>query len=130
MPKPHRYKLLLDEGLSPRNRYSILNSRHDVKHLIHDYSVNKIRHESGEVIHDDEVYKFAITKGRLIITFNIKHFRPIAEKSTQTGIIGLSPHLTLDDYIDSRLNALLTRKKPTELFGTYNFLHHQREKVK
>lgn len=124
-----RYKLLLDENLSPRQRYRILNSSHDVKHLIHDYSANREKIKKNKPIEDIEVYKLAERESRLIITHNNKHFIKLANKSENTGVLGLSPHLTFDDYIDTRVNAYLSKKPRTELFGHYNFIPHQNEKV-
>ncbi len=106
-----------------------LNKYHTVKHLIHDYSENKKRVKEGKRISDHEVYSLAEKENRLIITFNSRHFKEIAERSIKTGIIGLSPNLTLDTYIDTRIIALLAKKRRCELFGHYNFISHQNEKV-
>lgn len=121
MPKHRRFKLLLDEGLSPKNKYPILNNRHNVKHLKHDLK------QGG--IEDIPVYKLATNEKRLIITFNLKHYKPMAQKNKQTGVIGLSPHLVLDDYIDSRVNALLSKKISSQLYGHFNLIKHQKEIV-
>src|SRR2546421_13117905 len=94
----HKHKLLLDENMSPRQRFPRLNSRFDVKHIRDDL------HVSG--ISDPEVFTLAKKQKRLIVTLNGDDFRPMAEKSTATGLISVSDHLRTDQ-VDSKLTALL-----------------------
>lgn len=111
--KLHKYKLLLDENFPYRNRFVLLNSRYDVKHIKGD--LKRIG------LSDPEVYEIACQQNRLIVTFNTKDFITIAEKSNKTGIIGVSTNLTADQ-IDKKLAALLRRKRLTELFGKYIYI--------
>ena len=111
MKKPQRFKLLLDENISPRERFPILNNRHDIKHLVHDLKKGGIS--------DSQVYITAIKENRLIVTFNKKDFEAIAEKSEKTGVIAISINVP-DDQIDKRIVSLLSRKKKNALFGKIN----------
>lgn len=111
--KFRRYKLLLDEGLPPRNRFKILNSRHNLKHVKHDLG------KSG--ISDEKVWGLAIKEGRLVITYNVKDFRKLVKTSKQSGVIGISTNLSVDQ-IDKKLTALLSRSKKNDLYGRYNFI--------
>lgn len=113
MQKPHRFKLLLDENISPRERFPILNSRHDVKHLVHDLK------KTG--ISDLEVYKVAKRGKRLIVTFNKKHFEKLAGKSKDTGIIAVSTNVS-DEQIDKKITSLLSRKRKRELFRKFHYI--------
>ncbi|OGG22348.1 hypothetical protein A3D03_06645 [Candidatus Gottesmanbacteria bacterium RIFCSPHIGHO2_02_FULL_40_13] len=113
MQKPRRYKLLLDENISPRSRFPILNSRHDVKHLVHDMK------KSG--ISDLEVYILAKKTNRLIVTFNKKHFEKLAGKSKKTGIIAVSTNVS-DEQIDKKITSLLSRKKKKELYVKLHYI--------
>lgn len=111
MKKPPRYKLLLDENISPRERFPILNSRHNTKHLVHDFK------KSG--ITDQEVYNLAVKENCFIVTFNKKDFEDFAGKSENTGIIAVSTNLS-DEQIDKKIVSLLSRKKKSELYGKIN----------
>ncbi len=109
----HKYKLLLDENLPPRFLFPRLNSRHTIKHLVHDL------HRSG--ITDAEVYTFAKNNNYLIITFNRKHFEPLAHTSSKTGIISVSTNLSVDQ-IDKKITSLLIRLTKHHLFGETNHI--------
>ncbi len=113
MQKLQRYKLLLDENVSPRTRFPILNSRHDVKHLVHDLK------KSG--ITDLEVYILAKKTKRLIITFNKKHYEEIADKNKDTGIIAVSTNVS-DEQIDKKITSLLSRNKKNRLYKKFNYI--------
>lgn len=80
-----KYKLLLDEGLSFPKNYPVLNSYHNVKHIVHDYRLSGIS--------DKRVYAVAIRESRLMVVFNRKDFRPLI-KETTPSVISLSPNLT------------------------------------
>ncbi len=109
----YKHKLLLDEGFLLRKRLPILNSRFDVKHITADF-VN-------EGLKDEEVYQLGIEQNRLIVTFNDKDFRGLADKSNKTGIIGVSANLTAD-HIDKKLTALLTKSGEKELLGKFTYI--------
>ncbi|MBI2611917.1 DUF5615 family PIN-like protein [Candidatus Gottesmanbacteria bacterium] len=113
MKKPARYKLLLDENISPRDTFPIINNRHNIRHLVHD--LNK----TG--ISDEEVYALAKESKRLIVTFNKKHFEELAPNSKDTGIIAISTNVS-DEQIDKKLTALLSRKTKSELFGKFHYI--------
>ncbi len=107
----HRYKLLLDEGLPLPQYFPLLNNLFNVKHVLEDFK--------GAGMSDEEVYALAVKENRLIITFNKKHFQPMATKSQETGIIAIS-HSPLPPQQDTKLTAFLRRKTPSELYGKFN----------
>jgi hypothetical protein len=109
----YRHKLLLDEGFLLRQRLPILNSRFDVKHINADLGYEGLR--------DDQVYKLGAELKRLIVTFNDKDFRSLAEKSKDTGIVGVSTNLTPDN-IDKKLTALLLRATKKKLLGKFIYV--------
>lgn len=92
MPKKfHKHKLLLDENMPSRQAFPRLNMLFDVKHVRDDF-------KSGGTS-DQQVYKIAEESKRLIITYNVKHFKGPAGKSQDTGVIGIPPHLPLTKLI-------------------------------
>lgn len=104
----YKHKLLLDEGFYFRQSLPITNSRFDVKHIKGDYGQSALP--------DLQIYEFAKEKSRILVTLNIKHFKPLAPLSKLTGIIGISANLTLDQ-IDKKLTALLTKSTKKSLLG-------------
>jgi predicted nuclease of predicted toxin-antitoxin system len=70
MPKPfYKHKTLLDEQLLHRRQYPLLNAHFDVKHIRDDL------HLAG--LPDPQVYELAVKQGRIILTTNVKDFRPL-----------------------------------------------------
>lgn len=114
MPRKfYKHKLLLDEGFPYRQRLPILNSCFNVKYITGDLGYNGLI--------DENVYKLGMKQKRLIITFNDKDFRPLAEKSKETGVIGISANLTADN-IDKKITALLMRAGEKELLGKFTYI--------
>ncbi|OGE14259.1 hypothetical protein A3G14_04440 [Candidatus Curtissbacteria bacterium RIFCSPLOWO2_12_FULL_38_9] len=111
--KFRKYKLLLDEGLSPRDRFKILNSRHNLKHIKHDLG------RSG--ISDEDVWKLAIKETRLVITYNVKDFKKLVATKQQSGVIGVSTNLPTDQ-MDKKITSLLSKSEKNDLFGKYVFV--------
>ncbi len=109
----YKHKLLLDEGFLYRQRLPILNSRFNVKHITGDLGYTGMA--------DEEIYELGVKQNRLVITFNDKDFRPLAEKTKETGIIGISSNLTADT-IDKKLTALLMRASKKALFGKFTYI--------
>ena len=103
-------KLLLDENLPPRKKFIRLNSRYNVRHIVHD------NHKSG--ISDNELFKIAEKEQRIILTRNEKDF--IGNVRKKSGLIGLSPNLSTED-IDKIVTSMLTRHKKCYLIG--KFIH-------
>ena len=111
MPKKfHKYKLLLDENMPARTKFPRLNSRYDLKHIRDDF------HFTGML--DPQVYAFAQREDRLILTLNGDDFKDLAGKSKATGIVFLSDNL-IDERIDSKLTALLSKSTPNALYGKF-----------
>ena len=105
MPKRfHKHKLLLDENMSPRTAFPNLNSIFDVKHVREDFHLTSLP--------DPEVYQLAVKHQRILLTYNIKHFRQFAGTRNDAGIIGIPPHLT-SAQVDTKLTSLLTKTLPT-----------------
>lgn len=112
-PRFHKFKLLLDEGLPPRNKFPRVNSRFDLKHIREDYKLIGLP--------DTAVYEKGKSLKRLIIVLNVKDFKELAGKSKHSGIIGVSPNLTFGQ-IDTKLNALLSKSKSGDLFGKFTYI--------
>ena len=113
MPKPfYKHKTLLDEHLYHRRLYPLLNAHFDVKHIRDDLHL--------EGLPDPQVYELAVKQGRIILTKNVKHFRPLLRDDCP-GIIGI-PVAWLPDRIDTKLTALLMRHGPNYFRGRYRSL--------
>lgn len=108
MPLRKRYKLLLDEGLSPCQSFPKLNRLHDLKHLVSDYGLGGAS--------DSQVCKLAENDSRMIVVFNIKHFLPLAKNKVIPSIISLSPNLKNKD-IDLKIIKLLKKLTPHKTKG-------------
>src|SRR2546421_2560398 len=114
MPKRfHKHKLLLDEDMSPRKAFPNLNSIFDVKHVREDLHLASLP--------DPEVYQVAVKQQRILLTYNIKHFRQLAGTLNDAGVIGISPHLT-PTQVDTKLTSLLTKSTPNALQGKFTSL--------
>ncbi len=106
-------KLLLDEGVSKRHKFPRLNSRYDIKHIAADLR------KDGSL--DATVYSIAVSQKRLVVTLNVKDFIQFANKSKNSGIIGISPNLTTEQ-IDKKLTSLLSKSKPSDLYGKFIYI--------
>jgi len=111
MPKRfYKHKLLLDENLPHRSTFPTLNSQFDVKHVVGDLK------KTG--LSDPGVYQLAVREKRILVTYNSKHFRPLAGSSKDAGIIGVSANLPYSQ-VDTKLTALLTKSTPRTLQGKF-----------
>ena len=106
--KFYKHKLLLDEGFYLRQGLPITNSRFDVKHIAGDYKKTGLT--------DPQVYEFAKKTERVLVTFNVKDFKPLVSVDKVVGVIGVSTNLTFEQ-IDKKLTALLTRSTKRQLLG-------------
>ncbi len=86
----------------------ITNNRFDIKHIAGDYGKSALP--------DPQVYIFATKKKRILVTFNIKDFRPLVSSTKLTGVVGVSPHLSLEQ-IDKKITSLLSKSGKKSLFG-------------
>lgn len=111
--KRPKYKLLLDENFIPRIKLTRTNNRHDLKHIKHDYKLLGLS--------DERVYKLALEEKRIVVTFNDKDFKERAQKSKDSGVIGISAHMS-DEQIDKKLAALLNKAKPKDLYGKFRYI--------
>jgi predicted nuclease of predicted toxin-antitoxin system len=113
MPKPfYKHKILLDEHLYHRHAYPLLNEHFDVKHIKDDL------HLGG--LDDQAIYELARTQGRIILTSNVKDFRPLL-RDDSPGIIGI-PETWSTSRLDTKLTALLRRHGPSFFRGRYRSL--------
>jgi len=113
MPKPfYKHKTLLDEHLPPRQILARLNAHFDVKHIKHDLNLAGLP--------DPAIYELARKQGRIILTINVKDFRPLLREDSP-GIIGI-PENWAADRIDSKLTAVLMRHGPNYFRGRYRSL--------
>lgn len=111
MPKPfYKHKALLDEQLYHRRMYPLLNEHFDVKHIRDDL------HLGG--LPDPAIYELALKQGRIILTKNVKDFRPLLREDSP-GIISI-PETWATSRVDSKLTALLMRHGPNYFRGRYH----------
>lgn len=116
--KFYKHKLLLDEGFYYKKDLPVTNSRFDVKHIAGDYK--------QKALSDLKVYELAKQKGRILVTLNIKHFKPLVSASKLTGVIGISENLTLEQ-IDKKLTALLNKSSKKSLLGKLTIISGETE---
>jgi predicted nuclease of predicted toxin-antitoxin system len=107
--KFYKHKTLLDEQISPRQYFPGLNERFDAKHIKHDLNLASLP--------DPEVYELARSQGRIILTKNVKDFRPLLRKDSP-GIIGI-PEAWSNHRIDTKLTALLMKHGANFFRGRY-----------
>jgi predicted nuclease of predicted toxin-antitoxin system len=103
----HKFKLLLDEALPPRQSFSFTNHDFDLKHINHDLKLPGLA--------DEVIYKIAVELERIIITSNIKHFRQFL-KGDKIGVIGVSMALKTEE-LDKKLCSLLKKSSKADLYG-------------
>ena len=109
----YKHKILLDEGFPPRVYFPRLNQRFDVKHVKSD--LKKIG------LPDSEVYSLAVEQKRLIVTYNTKDFKRLADASKETGVIGVSALMSYS-HIDNKLTSLLPKSSSNALYGKFTNL--------
>lgn len=102
--------MLLDENMPFRQDFPLLNELFDVKHIRDDL------HKDG--LADPQVYALAVQLKRLIVTYNIKDFKKLAVQSMNSGVIGVSAHLSFQQ-IDTKLTALLVKSSEKALAGKF-----------
>ena len=66
-------------------------------------------------------HAYAIQENRLIVTYNAKDFRRLAQNSKKIGVIGVSALMPYH-HIDNKLTSLLINSSPNALQGTYTAL--------
>jgi hypothetical protein len=111
MPKKfYKHKTLLDEQVSPRQFFPRLNELFDVKYIKHDLNLAGLP--------DPAIYELALKQGRIILTKNVRDFRPLLREDSP-GIISIPENWSLS-RIDSKLIALLTRHGPNYFRGRYH----------
>ncbi len=94
--------------MPPRLEFPRVNGLFDVKHVRDDLK------SAG--LPDPDIDTLAAKLQRLIVTFNAKDFKELAIRSQNTGIIGVSAHLS-SHQIDTTLTALLVRSSAKALLG-------------
>jgi hypothetical protein len=113
MPKPfYKHKVLLDEHLPPRQFLSRLNQHFDVKHIKHDL------HHGG--MDDASVHELAVRQERIILTSNVKDFRPLLREDSP-GVIGI-PETWPPSRLDTKLAALLMQHSANHFRGRFHSL--------
>jgi tripartite-type tricarboxylate transporter receptor subunit TctC len=75
----------------------MLNQRFDVKHIKDDFKLIGLP--------DTAVHAVAVKMNRLIVTYNAKDFRPLAQTRKETGVIGVSALMSYD-HIDKKLATI------------------------
>jgi len=113
MPKRfYKHKTLLDEHLYHRRAYPLLNAHFDVKHIRDDLHLDGLP--------DPQVYELAVKQGRIILTTNIKDFRPLLREDCP-GIISI-PDAWVTERVDTKLTALLMKHGSAYFRGRYRSL--------
>ena len=105
--KHTRCKVLLDEGLPPRERFPQLNNLHTVRHIKHDLNKGGAK--------DPEIYTIAGKHGYMVVVFNTKDFEPLISNATPT-VISLSTGLTTEQ-IDLKICSILRKLSPSQKKG-------------
>jgi hypothetical protein len=82
------------------------------------YLIRQPLHLAG--LPDPAIDELARKQGRIILTINVKDFRPLLREDSP-GIIGI-PENWSADRIDSKLTALLMRHGPNYFRGSYRAL--------
>lgn len=114
----YKHKLLLDENFVVRSALPILNRRYDAKHIAADLK------SAG--LPDSKVFILASKENRLLITYNSKDFEELVKSNSITGVIGISPNLSLAQ-IDKKLTALLNRSTKKSLIGKLTIISGETE---
>jgi predicted nuclease of predicted toxin-antitoxin system len=110
--KFYKHKLLLDEHISPRQFFTRLNAHFDVKHIDHDL------HHAGMA--DPGVFELAVSQARIILTKNVKDFRPLLREDSP-GVISI-PETWSNERVDTKLTALLIKHGANYFRGRYRSL--------
>ena len=119
MPKRfYKYKLLLDENMSPRQRFPRLNEHYDVKHLRDDF------HRGG--MKDPPVYGFAVAQQRILVTENWTDFLNLVGTEGDLGVIGV-PSAWTTSQVDTKLTALLMKRSPAYFKGRVRTLGREED---
>lgn len=84
MPRLRRHKLLLDEMFSGREKFPQLNNFHDLKSISHDFK--------KYAASDRQVMSFAEEMDRIVITKNVKHYKPL-QNEFLVGVIGIGEEM-------------------------------------
>jgi len=117
--KFHKHKLLLDEGFPVRSYFPLLNRRFDVKHITQDFKRVSLS--------DKQVHGFAAEHDRIVVTLNIKDFKPLSPTNKNTGVIGVSANLHYYQ-VDKKLTALLNKSTKKQLFGKLTVISGESQK--
>lgn len=117
--KFHKHKLLLDEGFPIRSYLPVSNSRFDLKHISDDFKLRGLS--------DEEIHELAADQGRIVVTLNIKDFKPLAPTNKDAGVIGVSASLPFDQ-VDKKLNSLLTKSTSKQLVGKLTIISGESKK--
>lgn len=121
MPRSfYKHKLVLDEHLPPRQFFPRLNEHFDVKHIKHDL------HCGG--MDDPSIHELAVEQGRIILTTNVKDFRPLLREDSP-GVIGI-PETWSSARLDTKLTSLLMKHGPNYFKGCFRSLGAETDKKK
>lgn len=105
-----KHTLLLDEGFHIPSFFPRLRNYFNVKHITHDLKYIGLS--------DWKVYQLGVAQHRLIVTYNEKDFKALAAQSPDSGVLGVSPNLSVEQ-IDTKLTALLMRRSKNSLYGHF-----------
>jgi len=69
---------------------------------------------------DPPIHELAVKQGRIVLTRNVKHFRPLMREETP-GIIGV-PETWPRDQLDTKLTSLFMQHGPNYFKGRFRSL--------
>jgi hypothetical protein len=87
----------------------MLPRRSDVKHIAHDYK------SAG--VSDDKVFGLAFRDKRILVTKNVKHFRPLLS-DYKVDVIGVTEAVGPEE-LDKAITARLRKWGKTEMSGRF-----------
>jgi hypothetical protein len=75
---------------------------------------------------DPPIHELAVDQGRIILTRNVKHFRPLLRENTP-GVVGI-PQTWPRALLDTKLTSLFMKHGPNHFKGRFRSLGAEEEK--
>ena len=118
--KHTRHKLLLDEGLYPKESFPNLNNLHVLKHVNHDLKKGSTK--------DSNIYKLAVQNNFLVVVYNIKDFKPFIAPNKPSAI-SISTNVPIEQ-IDKKVCKVLKKLKPSQTKGHLISITNEKTTIK
>ena len=75
-------------------------------------------------ISDAKICAYAQKEHRILVTFNVKHFKNQQIIASSFGIVGVSTNLS-NDQIDKKLSSFFSKKTPNIMRGRYYYMSRE-----